>query len=244
MKLESDKKFNQWLAGLIDGGGSFTLVEKKYPSCEITVHLDDESLLRKIQNKLGGSIKKRSGVNAIRWRSRKKEVMIDLVHRVNGNIRNTVRIPQLYRICDILGVEAIVPYKKLTLDNAWITGFFDAEGTINYYYKNNIPQLFVSISNKHKINLDDLVELFGGEIYFDKAGQGSFKWVLTNEIVHMGYYNYHLDNPCYSIKSKRLFLVKQFYELYNRKAYLKNNSLLYKSWQDFDEKWKGPALHS
>jgi len=37
-----------------------------YSSCEITVALDDERMLRIIQNKLGGAIKARSGVKAIR----------------------------------------------------------------------------------------------------------------------------------------------------------------------------------
>lgn len=63
-----ETRFNQWLAGLIDGDGCL-LVSKAaaaaaagYPSCEITVALADERMLRIIQNKLGGSIKPRSGV--------------------------------------------------------------------------------------------------------------------------------------------------------------------------------------
>lgn len=58
--------FNQWLAGLIDGDGSFQVSKKGFTSCEITVALHDEHMLRIIQNKLGGSIKPRSGVRAVR----------------------------------------------------------------------------------------------------------------------------------------------------------------------------------
>ena len=58
--------FNQWLAGLIDGDGSLQVSKAGYTSCEITVALADERLLRIIQNKLGGFIKLRAGVQAIR----------------------------------------------------------------------------------------------------------------------------------------------------------------------------------
>ena len=62
----NETRFNQWLAGLIDGDGSLLVSKAGYSSCEITVALADERMLRIIQNKLGGSIKPRSGVPAIR----------------------------------------------------------------------------------------------------------------------------------------------------------------------------------
>jgi len=63
---QRENYFNQWLAGLIDGDGSLQVSKKGFTSCEITVALHDEHMLRVIQNKLGGSIKPRSGVRAIR----------------------------------------------------------------------------------------------------------------------------------------------------------------------------------
>lgn len=50
-------KFYQWLAGLIDGNGCLLISKSGYSSCEITVELQDEKMLRIIQNKFGGSIK-------------------------------------------------------------------------------------------------------------------------------------------------------------------------------------------
>jgi hypothetical protein len=64
--VKKDIRFNQWLAGLIDGDGSLLVSKAGYSSCEITVALADERMLRIIQNKLGGAIKARSGVKAIR----------------------------------------------------------------------------------------------------------------------------------------------------------------------------------
>lgn len=56
--------FCQWLAGVIDGDGSLQVSTKGYTSAEITMGIADEYCLRYIQDKLGGSIKMRSGVKA------------------------------------------------------------------------------------------------------------------------------------------------------------------------------------
>jgi ubiquinol-cytochrome c reductase cytochrome b subunit len=94
---------------LIDGDGCFLVSQKGYTSCEITVALKDEKLLRIIQNKIGGSIKIRSGVKAIRIRFQNKLLMISLTERVNGFIYNSVRIPQFARVCDILNISIKLP---------------------------------------------------------------------------------------------------------------------------------------
>ena len=99
--------FNQWLSGLIDGDGSFQVSKKGYTSCEITVALHDERMLRTIQNFLGGSIKLRSGAKAVRWRLHNKPGMINLVNRVNGNIRHSNRLLQLNKVSATLGLQVI-----------------------------------------------------------------------------------------------------------------------------------------
>jgi len=113
----SNIKFNQWLAGLIDGDGYFCITQNKYLSCEITVALEDEKFLRQIQNKFGGSIKLRAGVKAIRYRLKNKEGIINLVNAVNGNIRNSKRLVQFNKVCILLNINFKEPI-KLTNNNA------------------------------------------------------------------------------------------------------------------------------
>jgi hypothetical protein len=67
--------------------------------------LNDEYALRVIQNKLGGSIKIRSGVKALRYRLHNKEGMINLINRINGIIINPVRLNQLHKVCSILDID-------------------------------------------------------------------------------------------------------------------------------------------
>jgi hypothetical protein len=55
-------------------------------------------------------------------------------------------------------------------------GFFDADGTINYYtYKNEIPQLYISVSQLNMYDIEELKNILGGSIYFNKSGNGHYK---------------------------------------------------------------------
>jgi len=78
--------------------------------------LQDEHALAIIKQKLGGSIKLRSGVSAIRYRLHNKKGMIDLINRINGKIRHSSRIKQLDSVCLNLGINIIYP-SDITINN-------------------------------------------------------------------------------------------------------------------------------
>lgn len=86
-----NEKFNEWLAGVIDGDGCLLVSKEGYGSCEITMDINDYHTLTLIKEKLGGSVKLRSGVQAYRYRLHNKEGMINLINRINGNIRKEFR---------------------------------------------------------------------------------------------------------------------------------------------------------
>jgi len=173
---KKETRFNQWLAGLIDGDGTLQVSKAGYSSCEITVALADERILRIIQNKLGGSIKPRSGVQAIRWRLHNRAGMLDLINRVNGYIRHSSRLVQLNRVCAFLDVQILSP-DTLHNEHGWFSGFFDADGTIGYYLKGSYlqPQLTLSVTNKLYADVIHFSTFFGGQIYFDKGQNGYYK---------------------------------------------------------------------
>jgi hypothetical protein len=78
--------------------------------------LEDEHALAIIKQKLGGSIKLRSGAKALRYRLHNKKGMINLINRINGNIRHTSRIKQLESVCLNLNMKIIYP-NSITIDN-------------------------------------------------------------------------------------------------------------------------------
>lgn len=233
----SDKhlRFKQWLAGLIDGDGCFLLSKKGYASLEITMDIRDERALQAVKNVYGGSIKLRSGANALRYRLHNKIGLLNLINDVNGHIRNPIRLIQLNYICVKYNITLNYP-EKLTLDNGWFSGFFDADGTIIINSSN--WQLSISAGQKTSELLTPLVELFGGSVYIDRGGYGSFKWYVTKKEDILNLIEYFKKYPSRSAKNNRLHLVPKLYELKDMKAYIAPlDSLLAKSWNTFINKW-------
>ena len=227
--------FSQWLAGLIDGDGSFLLSKKGYASLEITMDIRDEHALQRIKIVYGGSIKLRSGAQALRYRLHHKSGLLTLINHVNGEIRNPHRLIQLKKICEKYQLDLKYP-GKLTKNNGWISGFFDADGTITINQTNT--QLSLSISQKTSELLHPLTELWGGNVYIDKGNSLSFKWYITKKEDILNLIEYFKLNPSISAKKKRLHLIPKYYELKSIKAHKAiSGSYLEKSWNSFLEKW-------
>lgn len=230
-------KFCQWLAGLIDGDGCFLVSKDGYTSCEITMESCDEPCLRKLQNKLGGSLKPRSGVNALRWRMHNKIGMIALVNMVNGHIRHNNRLAQLHRVCLALNITPLTPNLILDTNNAWFAGLFDSDGTININVSSH-PQLTISVCNKHEINVKDLKIVFGGNIYFDSAQNGYYKWCIQDREGAMLMLKYFKNCPGLSSKINRVRMIPKFFHLRDLSAF-NTDSLYYASWLHFLKSWYG-----
>lgn len=233
--FESKKNFNEWLAGLIDGDGSFLLSKQGYASLEITMDIRDEHALQIIKNVYGGSIKLRAGANALRYRLHHKLGLLALMNDVNGYIRNSHRLVQLSKICDKYELKLKYP-DKLTYNNGWLAGFFDADGKLTINKSNN--QLSISTSQKTSELLLPLVEIYGGQVSIDRSSHQSFKWYLTKREDILSLVEYFKIYPSRSAKLKRLHLIPKFYELKDLKAHKAlPESLLGKSWNYFYDKW-------
>jgi hypothetical protein len=235
INTNSKLKWKEWLAGLIDGDGCFLLSKKGYASLEITMDIRDEHALQIVKNVYGGSIKLRSNANALRYRLHHKSGLLALINDVNGQIRNSYRLVQLNKICDKYSLNLIYP-NKLNYENAWFSGFFDADGTVTINKTNT--QLSIAASQKTAEILQPLVELYGGNIYIDKGNSQSFKWYVTKQEDILNLVEYFKNHPSRSAKNKRLHLIPKYYELKNLKAHKAlSGTYLDKSWQNFFTKW-------
>jgi len=231
--LGEEEKFNQWLAGLIDGDGCFQLSKKGYASLEIVLETRDKHCLYQIKQKFGGSVKLRSGINWLRYRLHHKKGLLDLINAINGEIRNPIRLLQLNKIGEKYQIEIKTP-KSLTYNNGWLAGFIDSDGSI--YFNKQSDQIFISATQKNKMMLDVLSELYGGSVYIDKE---SFKWVVYRKQEIVILLEYFKLNPCRSAKKARINLLNKFLELRKFKAHLATpNSILGKAWTDWLKKWE------
>jgi hypothetical protein len=230
-----DKNFNEWISGLIDGNGSLFVNKKGYTSCEIIMHISEEYALRYIQNKLGGSLKLRSGNKTIRYRLHDKKSMFNLIDRINGKIRHTGRLKQLNLVCTELGIIFKMP-DVLDFNHGWFSGFFDAKGIITLSESNS--QLIISVTNKLLIDVSYFKDIFEGNNYFDRSQNGYYKWSIQNKKDILYFLSYINNCPSRSIKRHRLFLINEYYEMDKMGAYKSElDTCKYKAWKKFLIKW-------
>ena len=235
--INTDDTFNQWLAGLIDGDGCFLVSKHGYTSLEITMGLADEHALKIIKQKLGGSVKLRAGVKAVRYRLHNTKGMVEVVNRVNGLIRNSVRIPQLQKLCLVLNIAYKAPI-FLHHNSSWYSGFFDADGCVTFSFKNAHPQLNITVTNKYKVDVDMFQSRFKGHVYKDNAQNGCYKWMLYAKADILEFLVFVKQHPVHSAKKQRLLLIPLYYELIALNAFQKApTSAIYKAWKVFVDKW-------
>ena len=233
-------KFDEWLAGLIDGNGCFQLSKKGFASLEIVMELRDKHCLYQIKQKYGGSIKLRAGYNHLRYRLHHKAGLLSLINAVNGLIRNPIRIIQLGKICLKYNID-LKDSEPLSYYSGWLSGFFDADGSI--YMNEASGQLFITASQKNRFLLDDLVKLYGGQIYV-MVKQNAFKWTCfrKDEIISL-VNDYFKVNPCRSEKLVRLNIVEKFYELRKLHAHsARADTVLGKTWENYTKKWNSVII--
>lgn len=230
-------KFNEWLAGLIDGDGYFILTKKNYTSCEICMDIRDKKALYEVKHKYGGSIKPVSGAKALKYKLRNRKGLVSLINNINGLVRNPTRLLQMNKLCDKYKIELKYP-KPLTYDNGWLSGFIDSDGSI--YLNEKSGQIFISITQKNRFLLEPLIQLYGGRIDILSPKIEAFKYVIyrKNELYSL-LDNYFINYPLKTEKYKRVNLIRQFYDLrtYNNN---KNNNDINKlnAWVSYKDRWE------
>jgi hypothetical protein len=231
----SNNKFNEWLAGLIDGDGCFQLSKKGYASLEITMALRDRACLFQIKDKFGGSVKVKQGQNWLRYRLHHKNGLLSLINSVNGLIRNPIRLIQLGNICTKYSLPLFYP-RPLTYNNAWLSGFIDSDGSV---YLNQLSgQIFITASQKNKLLLDPLVDLYGGSIY-TMSKVNAFKWIVYKKEHVLKLVDYFTAFPLRSKKMVRIRLIPSIYEVMSHSGHKSPINTVYgKIWHRLFQKWE------
>jgi len=228
----SEKLFNEWLAGLIDGCGQLLISKKGYANFKLIVPEKDKSLLYDIKHKYGGSIKSISGFNAFRYKLHHKKGLISLVNDVNGLIRNPNKILQLNKICVLYNIK-LKSNISLTFNNGWLSGFIDGDGSIFIDEKSN--QLIISISQKNRYLLDPLVILYSGRIEI-LPSKDAFLYKLYRKKDILNLVDNYFNN--YPLRSNKAFKVKMIKDFYLYKNNINSNIISeYNLWIDFKNKW-------
>ena len=229
-------KFNQWLAGLMDGDGCFILTKKGYVSCEITMDIRDKGALYEIKHKFGGAITTVSGANALRYKVRHKQGVLNFINALNGLIRNPSRMLQLNKLCVKYGIKFKEPL-PLTFDNGWYSGFIDSDGSL--YLNEESGQVFISVTQKNRYILEPLQNIYGGKIYILSPKTEAFKYTVfrKNELFHL-MDNYFNKYPLKTAKAARLALIRDFYLLRPYRKPSSDTLEQFNKWVAFLDKWE------
>jgi len=229
-------KFNEWLAGLIDGDGYFILTKKGYTSCEICMDARDKKALYQIKHKYGGAIKPVSGAKALKYKLRNKKGLVYLIKGINGLIRNPILLLQINKLCNKYGIDLIYP-RPLRYNNGWLSGFIDSDGSI--YLNEQSGQIFISATQKNRFSLEPLIGLYGGIIDILSPKIEAFKYVYIKSELLSLIDNYFRNYPLKTEKAKRLNLTKQFYDL---RTYGNNknkcNADKLNAWVSYKNRWE------
>ena len=210
-KTYVDLKVRQWVAGIIDGVGYFGISKQGHSYLEVVMETRDVACLMKIKNRYGGSVKPNSHAKTLKYRLHHRAGIEAIVKDLNGLLYNPVRIEQFQNICILFDIE----YKAsppLEFNSRYLAGLMDSDGSI--YLNIASQQVFITVSQKSRVLLDILVEVYGGEIYPMGVNKPAFKWTVFRKADVLNLIdNYFHTNGCVSAKNKRFGLVKEFYRL-------------------------------
>ena len=234
---DTDLKVRQWIAGVIDGDGNFYISKKGYVELSVVMEPRDIACLYKIKQRYGGSVKATSHAKAVRFRLHHMAGIQQVIKDVNGLIQNPVRLLQFKKVCNLYNVE-IIPSVELKYDSAYLSGFFDSDGSV--YFNKQSMQVFITVTQKGRELLDILVPVYGGVVRSSNKNATAFKWTVSKKMDVLNLIdNYFHWNNCVSAKNKKFGLVKHFYYLSSIGA-LKapEDSVLGRSFISFVKRWE------
>jgi len=237
---KDDIHFNKWLAGFIDGDGCFylstheTLNGNRKATLSIPQALWNNDILVFLKEKLGGNIYKARGSTNVYYLS-KREHLITLVHKVNGHIRATSRTVQFKALCELLNVAYIRPI-PLMANDPYLSGFFDADGSLGVEYSNQKSNagLKMNVASKYQDDLEVFKKAYNGTIFIDRTA-GCYRWAIYAR-ADILFANKCLLGNLKSNKQIRNNLIPLFYDLRGKQAY-KIDSHYNGDWNKLIERW-------
>jgi len=159
----SSKKFQAWLAGIIDGDGNFDLrkINNKLvlKAIRIKFHVRDIKILNIIQNKLHfGRIKHLNNNTYCLYIVSTFQDMTTIINLINGLIR--LKVDSFKKACDSLNIPYIEPNYTLEPYDPYFSGLIDTDGSIVFNYSGNRIECNLEIEyNEHskKLVLDNVI---------------------------------------------------------------------------------------
>lgn len=269
-----DNDWNYWFAGITDGDGSFYIDQKEKTgssgpvSFEITTHVLDARTLYNIKDKLhGGSVKLRSGSQSVRYRVKKKDVIFDILQRVNGKLYHPARVIQFQNACALLNITYIQPPPLIPKNSAYLSGLSESDGSFAISVTNSsaadsqisgvegrivrltnskgFSQISFKVTSSHKDLVDRITDVYNyGVVYRENANKKSkssndkYHWTIKSYEDFHRLYEYFKKYPLKGVKMHRMRLALIYFKYKSLQYHLKPiNSVEHKLWTKFAKSW-------
>lgn len=216
--------FIYWLIGFTEGDGSFIINfnknrNKSYLEFKITQSSNDAQILFYIKKQLGiGSVSKQDKKsNTHHYRIRDKEGLYKIINIFNGKLylnktqNKFDKFVKTYNELYNTKIEVLNNKNEPTLNNAWLSGFTDAEGSFTLsFYKNKYFSIRYIISQKNEyIFMNKLAILLNGNLYtLKKCKTINLTVNYLNLINIIKYFN------IYKLKTKKLIIYNNWLSVY------------------------------
>lgn len=223
--------FYSWFIGFVEGDGSF-IVSKSKVYFDVTQSLKDLKILYYIKKELGfGKIIKREDRQVGQFYVTGKTNFLRLVLLFNGNLRSEAKRLQFKKWLETFNsqYEETITYLpgtfKPTLQDAWLSGFIDAEGSFIGRLRNSKTSISgkeilitFSIGQKDSEILEKIKILFITKpskfsyIRYDRSWDG-YEFYLSNKKLLKPLINYLTRFRLKTIKQYRYYHWFQLYKL-------------------------------
>ena len=243
----SDKKFYQWLAGIVDGDGNFdirknTLNKPTLKAIRIKLHNRDVRILTRIQNNLHmGRIMTDKNKPYSMYIVSNKQDMYNLINKLNGLIR--IKVDSFKKACELYNINYIEPDFNIQPYDPYFSGLVDTDGSIVFNFSSNRIECnleFKYNSYTSKLCFDNVIPNYKPYILRRKHSSKktnmvyssiAFKFQTVKGMLPL--YDYFMINRLYSdFKYYRVTQIKKFIEIRD----YKNSdfySVEYKIYSDF-----------
>ena len=195
--------FLEWFIGFFEGEGNFESWDDKGKikfAAQLTQN--DEVLLRNIRTQLGFgrivNITANDGKKYPQLRFDNRQNLLRLIHLFIGNIRlkkvQASFLPWAHSICEDFNTEFPINLEgianqPLSFNNAWLSGFFQADGQFNAQYlkdrgyqKGYLVTLSAYIEKKQELEfLQEFSSLFGGFLQLRNTKKSIYRVTIGTE---------------------------------------------------------------